>query len=49
MQQIMLELNDTASEEDSGKGPGDFSKHLQERQPDVVLLSHLKPNTVYLL
>jgi hypothetical protein len=39
MQQIMIELNGTASEEDSGKGPGDFSKHLQERQPDVVLLS----------
>jgi hypothetical protein len=35
----MIELNGTASEEDSGKGPGDFSKHLQERQPDVVLLS----------
>jgi hypothetical protein len=39
MQQIMIELNGTASEEDSGKRPGDFSKQLQERQPDVVLLS----------
>jgi hypothetical protein len=35
----MKELIGTASKEDSGKGPGDFSKQLQERQPDVVLLS----------
>jgi len=33
----MIELNGTASEEDSGKGPGGFSKQLQERQPDMVL------------
>jgi hypothetical protein len=37
MQQIMIDRNGTASEEDIGKGPGDFSKQLQEREPDVVL------------
>lgn len=37
MQQIMIELDGTASEEDSGKGPGGFSKQPQERQPDMVL------------
>jgi len=39
MQQIVIELNGTASEEDSGEGTSDFSKQLQERQPDVFLLS----------
>jgi hypothetical protein len=39
MQQIVIELNGTPSEEESGKGPGEFSKQLQEKQPDMGLLS----------
>jgi hypothetical protein len=45
----MIELNGTASEEDNGKGPGDFSKHLQEEQPDVILLSDISETQCGLL